>query len=344
MNLKELAQELGLSQTTVSRALNGYPEVAEGTRKRVESAAAQFGYRPSDRARSLALGKSMSVGHIIARSNKHEMVNPIFGDFLSGAGETYARHDYQMLLRVVDQHSDETEIYRELARRRTVDGVVVHGPSRDDPRLDLLREIGMPFIVHGRSSEVTQPYSWLDVNNRRAFRRATEFLFDLGHRRIALLNGLEDMDFAYRRRRGFLDAHAERGVDADTSMMFSDEMTEHFGYSTASALLDRDDAPTAILVSSVISAIGVRRAIMERGLVMGRDLSVITYDDNLSYFGNGGDVPIFTSTRSSVREAGRRLAELLLQSINDPDTGIVTELFEAELMVGQSTGPAPQRS
>ena len=344
MNLKELARELGLSQTTVSRALNGYPEVSEATRQRVRQVADRVGYMPSDRARGLALGKSMSIGHIISTSSKHEMVNPIFGDFLAGAGETYTRHGYQAVLRIVDQDQDEGEIYRELHRRRAVDGVILHGPLRVDDRIALLHEIGLPFVVHGRSSESPIPYSWLDVNNRSAFRRATHFLCDLGHRRIALLNGLEVMDFAYRRRAGFEDACRDRGLTPDPALMFSDEMTEDFGYRVTRRVMAMDEPPTAILVSSMISAIGVRRAAHDLGLVLGRDLSVITHDDVLSYLRNGTDVPIFTATRSSVREAGRRLAEVLMQAIAAPGTGVVTELFEAELTVGQSTGPAPARN
>lgn len=93
--------------------------------------------------------------------------------------------------------------------------------------------------------------------------------------------------------------------------------------------------------SSMILALGARRAIEEAGLTIGRDVSVITHDDELSYLRNGGDIPIFTATRSSVRDAGRRLAEMLLADIANPFTQPQTELLEAELMVGQSTGPAP---
>jgi LacI family transcriptional regulator len=91
----------------------------------------------------------------------------------------------------------------------------------------------------------------------------------------------------------------------------------------------------------MIVALGVRRAIEEAGLVIGRDVSVITHDDALSYLRNGGDVPIFTATRSSVRDAGRQLAEMLIAQIQKPLLAPQTQLLEAELMVGQSTGPAP---
>ena len=111
MTLKELSDMLGLSPTTVSRALNGYPEVNETTRARVQAAASKHGYRPNSRAKGLATGKSMVIGHVIPSSSQHEMVNPIFGDFVAGAVKTYAEHGYDMMFTNADDTSIE-EAYR----------------------------------------------------------------------------------------------------------------------------------------------------------------------------------------------------------------------------------------
>ncbi|MDA7424621.1 substrate-binding domain-containing protein [Thalassococcus lentus] len=340
MNLKELSEHLALSQTTVSRALNGYPEVSEKTRERVHQAAKELNYSPNARAKSLATGRSQTIGHVIPVSTQHEMVNPVFGDFVAGAGEAYVQQGFDMMLTLVDDN-DEEDAYRKIKARGNVDGIIVHGPRMQDSRIALLTELGLPFVVHGRASDVTTPYNWLDTNNTRAFRRATDFLLDLGHRRIALINGLEVMDFAHRRRGGYEDALKKRGVDPDPALMRSEEMTEIFGYRSASEMLAMESPPTAFLVASMMIAIGVRRAIHEAGLEMGRDVSVITHDDDLSYIKNGHDVPIFTATRSSVRTAGTRVAEMLMQQIKNPDSDPQTELMEAELIIGTSTGPAP---
>ncbi len=345
MNLKQLAATLGLSQTTVSRAMNGYPEVSEATRARVHAAAARYNYRPNTRARSLATGRSMTIGHVIPISTKHEMMNPVFSDFIAGAGEAYARAGYDMMLSIVPDDM-EGEAYRALARRQSVDGIVIHAGDR---RIALLQEIGLPFVVHGRASANADGpasddplgFSWVDINNRRAFARATELLCDLGHRRIALINGLEEMDFAQRRRQGFEGTLVARGIAANPNWMCSDEMTEHFGHDSAARMLAASPAPTAFLVSSMIPAIGVRRAVEAAGLKLGRDISVITHDDALSYLGNGTDVPIFTATRSSVRDAGRIAGTMLLEQIADPDARPRHTMLEAELMLGASTGPAP---
>jgi LacI family transcriptional regulator len=342
MNLKSLSDLLGLSQTTVSRALNGYPEVSEKTRIKVQEAARRHNYSPNTRAQSLATGRAMAIGHVIPMSNNHEMVNPIFGDFIAGAGESYSKAGYDMLLSVVAD-SDEEQAYRRMAARGSVDGIIVHGPRKDDPRVKLLQEIGLPFVVHGRMMGNADGYSWLDINNTRSFQRATDLLLDLGHRRIALVNGLENMDFAARRRAGYQEALAKRGIAPDPTLMCSDEMTEQNGFSAAKSLLSQTNAPTAFLVSSYITAVGVNRAIEQAGLALGTDVSLVTHDDDLSYLRNGGDIPLFTATRSSVRSAGRQCAKILLQSITSQSTEPVQELWETELTLGSSTGPAPNR-
>ena len=340
MNLKELASRLGLSPTTVSRALNGYPEVNETTRERVVAAARRHNYRPNARAIRLATGRAMAVGHVIPVVTHNEIMNPIFGDFMAGSGEVYARNGYEMILSVVPDEQEETT-YRDLVSRGTVDGVILHAPRTNDPRIRALKELDLPFVVHGRSTGSGLDYNWVDVNNRRAFQRATEFLLDLGHRRIALVNGLETMDFAVRRRTGYGDALGARGVDLDPALMTSSDMTEIAGWRAAEHALDLGVPATALLCASMLQGMGVRRAIEGRGLKMGRDVSVIIFDDDLSYMRNGDDVPIFTATRSSVKEAGRLAAEMLLAVVGQPDLPPQHRLLEAELILGQSTGPAP---
>lgn len=341
MNLKDLANQLGLSPTTVSRALNGFPEVNEETRLRVADAARRVNYRPNARAKGLATGRANAIGHVIPISTRHEIVNPIFGDFIAGAGEIYSQLGYDMILTIVPD-DEQDRAYREIRSKGNVDGIIVHGPTEDDRRIPLLSELGLPFVVHGRATGAKLAYSWCDVNNARAFHRATNFLLDLGHRRIALVNGLEFMDFAIRRRRGYVEALTERGLPIDPALMVQGEMTEHHGYQAAYSMLRSATPPTAFLTSSLLSAMGVRRAVEDSGLVMGRDVSVVTHDDELGYLKNGEGEPIFTATRSSVREAGRRSAAMLIDLINSPNAEPRNELLDAVLVVGNSTGPALQ--
>jgi len=340
MNLKQLSLHLGLSPTTVSRAINGYPEVNEETRLRVQAAAKQFNYQPSHHATRLATGKSRAIGQVIPLS-EHMMINPHFSDFIAGAGETYSQAGYDMVLSVVKEGEEES-VYRNFARDGRVDGIIVNGPRQDDVRINILLEMDLPFVVHGRTMQDEHRYSWLDVNNSRAFERATQFLIELGHRRIALVNGFETMSFAQRRRDGYLRALKAHGIAPDPDIMFSGEMIEPQGYQAIKQLLSVNNPPTAVLTSSMLSALGAHRAMQDSGIKLGVDMSLITFDDQLSFLSNSGDIPLFTSLRSSIQTAGKRLAEMLINQINHPKQAPIQELWDAELVLGNSTSPLKQ--
>lgn len=340
MKLKELSRILNLSATTVSRALNGYPEVNAETRARVLAAARRHGYVANRPAQRLATGRSMAIGHVVSLG-QHQVINPIFSDFLLGAGEVYSREGYDMILSVVPE-AKEGEVYETFARRRTVDGALITSTRTHDGRIDLCQSLGLPFVAHGRDDRPEDSYSWVDINNRRAFRRATELLLDLGHRRIGLINGFAFQSFAQRRQTGYEEALAARGVAFDPDLLRGDEMTEPFGADSAHELLALPDPPTALLASSFPIALGVARAVRERGLTPGRDVSIVAHDDDLSFFPNTGAVPLFTATRSSIRAAGHRAAEMLIARINAPDAPHVQDLWEVELTIGLSTGPNPR--
>ncbi|NRA55417.1 MAG: LacI family DNA-binding transcriptional regulator [Gammaproteobacteria bacterium] len=340
MNLKQFSEILKLSQTTVSRALNGFPEVSEKTRNRVLSAAAQYNYHPNTQAKSLATGRSMAIGHVLP-INKQEIINPIFADFIAGTGEILSRSGYHMAVTVVEDEGEEAA-YRNMASNKSVDGVILHGPKENDSRITLLQELGIPFLVHGRAQNTEQAYSWFDINNRRAFKNATELLLKLGHQRIALLNGLEYMDFAVRRRQGYEQALNLAGIPTDTTIMRSEQMMEPYGYHATLEIMQQPNPPTAFLVSSVITAMGVQRALLKLGLRLAEDVSIVIHDDQLSFLPADEVNPLFTASRSSIKEAGKRCAQMLLEQINNPNSPPLTELWEAELVIGESTGPAPQ--
>ena len=338
--LKDLAAELGLSPTTVSRALNGFPEVSDATRRRVFEVAGRLNYRPSARARSLATGRTMTIAHILTFSGAHELMNPVYGDFLAGASETYQRAGYHIHLAVVAD-GDQERVFRDLAAERSVDGVLLQSPLTGDHRISLLMDIGLPFVVHGRASIGDDSgYCWVDVNNREAFRTATERLLDLGHERIGLVNGLETMDFARRRREGCETALAGAGLALDPDHCAQGEMTESYGYAAARKMLATEKPPTAILSASFIPALGISRAIAESGRVIGRDVSLLTYDDDLSYLKNGDGQPIFAAVRSSVRDAGQIAAGLLLEQIATGRAAPRAHLLEVDLIDGPSIGPS----
>lgn len=338
INLKSLSELLGLSQTTVSRALNGYPEVSEKTRLRVTGMAKRYNYQPSSSASKLARGRTHTIGHVIP-PNSDIFFNPYFSDFIAGAGALYAKNNYEVLLHAAATPDEET-VYRELAQSKRVDGVVVHEPKINDPRIALLKEIELPFVVHGRSDNTDIDYSWLDVDNYEAIFRATEFLIKLGHRRIGFINGPEIMNFATSRRQGFEGAMEQNDLAVMKGHLFNDNMVESSGYSAAQAMLNHDQPPTAIVTSGILMAMGAQRAISDAGKKLGIDISIIAYDDCLSFLNTSSamDTPLFTCMRSSIREAGKKVAAMLIAQIEKKGSIATHELWKAELVIGKSTG------
>jgi LacI family transcriptional regulator len=341
MNLKQLAKHLNLSQTTVSRALNGYPEVGAETRRRVDEAARKVGYRPNPHAMRLATGRAHAIGHVLP-SDRMLQIDPHFSDFIAGAGDVYSANGFDVMLHVGGSEDEQT-VYRRYAQSGAVDGVVVMGPRLNDWRIELLTELELPFIVHGRVGDKDDGYAWLDIDNRGAFRQATKLLTDLGHRRIGLVNGNEAFTFATHRRQGYEDALTAIGLRPDPIIITSDAMTEEFGYRHTKRLLTLDDRPTALLYSSMLFVSGAIRAAHELNLKIGSDVSLIAHDDGLPFLNAEGLVPALTTVRSSIRSAGSRVAELLIAMINDPEGEQPHELWNVDLIVRGSTGPVTRR-
>ena len=340
MNLKQLSQLLGISQTTVSRALNGYPEVSAETRRRVMEAAEKTGYRPNAAAQRLATGKVGSIG-LVMPIGEHHRSDVHFGEFLSGLGEEASRSGFHLVIMPTEPEK-EREALRGLAASGSVDGIYLAYMKKNDARIAMMQSLSLPFLVHGRSVGVEEDYPYLDVDNEGAFRDATQLLIQLGHSRIGLLNGPEGYDFTYRRCLGVEKALAANGLALHPNNKRHGSMTDEEGYLGMEALLSRPEKPTAILCASTALALGAIRSLNQRGLKPGKDISLIAHDDVLPLLKpDNFSVPL-TTTRSSLRAAGVRVGQRLINRIKFAQMEPHQELWKAELVVRSSTGPAPK--
>jgi LacI family transcriptional regulator len=337
MNLKELARNLGLSQTTISRALNGYPEVNADTRARVKEAAARLGYRPNASARQLATGRVGAIG--IVYSTEYGF-GPHTGEFLGGLGARLAKDDVDVLVSTCETTEDEMSIYRRAAASKKVDAFIVHSPMPHDRRVKLLHELRLPFVLHGRT-ESLRAAAWLDIDNASVTETATNHLLDLGHREIGLINGPRELTFSTHRVVGYRNALAMRGIRMNPDLIAYGAFTDEVGFRLAQAMLKRSPRPTAILAGSMMTALGVFRAVRARGLTLGRDVSMVAHDDVFPYLNADTMVPKMSTTRSPIRAAGARIGELVLQMLAGKAPETIHELWPVELILRESTGPAP---
>jgi LacI family transcriptional regulator len=337
VNLKQLSQHLGLSQTTVSRALNGFPEVGETTRRRVIEAAERFHYRPNASARNLATGRAGAIGLVVSPDH-HHLIDPLFTDFLAGVAERAAETETDVL--VSSTMGDEAGAYRRLARTRSVDAVILSAPLLEDGRIALLQELGLPAVVHGRTASPLT-YAFVDIDNRGAFERATGLLADIGHRRIGLVNGEAGITFTAHRRQGWEDALSARGLEAPDGLSLGAPMTEENGYRMARRLLELDPAPTALLCSSIFLALGAMRAARDMGRTIGGDLSLIAHDDGVEAIRPSTLTPALTTTFSPIRAAGARIAEIALALVGGEAASALQEVWPVDLVYRSSVSPPP---
>lgn len=336
VNLKTLSERLGLSQTTVSRALNGYPEVSEKTRRRVTEAACMHGYRPNVNARRLATGRVGAVGVFLPALGTVE-VGPHTSEFLSGLATRLARAEIDILVMPLES-GDETAAYRRLVTSKRVDAVVVRSAGIRDERIDTLSDVGLPFVLHGRTDAKT-PHAWLDIDNEGALFAATSHLLELGHRRIGIINGPRGMSFSECREKGYARALDQRGIRTDPTLVFNGLFTDETGSLATRDFLGLANPPTAILAGSMMTALGAMRAVRAAGLELGKDVSLIAHDDVFPYLDPDKMAPSLSTTQSSIRDAGDRIGEMVIQLLNGAPIEDLQEVWPVELVLRESTRP-----
>lgn len=340
VNLKQLSEIVGLSQTTISRALNGYPEVSEKTRLKIMEAARNHGYRPNRTAQNLALGKAGIVGFVM-NTNSASPVDPHFMQYLGGIGETALERGFDLQ---ICPSTDESELttYQRLKDSGQVDAVIVSSPYIDEPRIAALIKMGLPFIVHGRSETEIEHYDFLDIDNEDAFYKAGKHLIELGHKKIALINGPLALTFAHHRQLGLERALSEHGLSLSAHHQYNGEMSERLGYSATKHMLESKDAPTAIICASMLLALGTVRAASDLKRQIGSDISVIAHDDDFPYLSPENFRTPITTTHSPIRDAGKRIMEKLADKLEHKETAPQNEIWPVELVIRASTGQPKQ--
>lgn len=332
MNLKSLADKLGMSKTTVSRALNGYPEVSEVTRERVLRAAQESGYQANPMARSLAVGRSNVLGTIYPLLPA-DLGDAMFLEVVGGMSEALEQQRMNFIIAPVSP-ANEMPSYEQMVRGRRVDGLVVSRTLVHDERIAYLARAGFPFIAHGRT-ELDAPYAWFDYDNEAGIRMAVERLLALGHQRVAMVSAPLAMNFAAQRRASFLATLAAAGLAADPRYLVDDCIERRAGHAAVQALLATSPRPTAIVVDNHLAGVGAVRALLDAGIAIGKDVSLIVWGSMADTL---ADIDVTTIDQPNARAAGRRMADMLLARINGKPAASLQELWQPVLTAGATVG------
>ncbi len=335
VTIEALARELGLAKSTVSRALNGYPDIAEETRSRVQAAALASGYAASSLARSLKRGRVDTVGIVLPGAHL-DIGSPFLVQFLRGATKVLEGRGVDLLVANAAAPERWQETYDRLIVTRKVDGFILTRTLSDDPRIAYLREKGAPFVAFGRTAGA-EDFAWLDVDCGAAAGDAAAHLAALGHHRIGHVAAPESVNFARLRREAVREKLTALGL-YEPSLIVEAGMTADDGRRATTTLMGLARPPTALICDLDLLAFGAMAALRDLNLTVGSDVSVLGY----------GDIPLADlhspplSTWSQDSEtAGGWVAEMLLALINGTAPEILQRLRPADfLRRGSDSAPA----
>jgi DNA-binding LacI/PurR family transcriptional regulator len=310
--IARLAQELGISTGTVSRALNGKADVSDATRQLVLQTAKRLGYAPNQAARTLAQGTTKSVGFMMDLDRETAASSEYFfmGVF-DGVQSVLAESGLDLLVLPRPTKANSLDFLRRYVSRGVFDGMILAATQRIDPRIELLESAGIPFVTLGRSSS-GKDYPWIDLDFEGVAHAAIDRLVAAGHRRIAVTIPTGGINFGPLFEAAYRDALERHGLPFDPALVFAMGRNEDAGYGLVDEMAALPDPPTAILLIFETLAIGIYRRLAELGKVPGRDLAIIGFRDEptVRFL-----VPSLTCFSASLHDLGEDLARALLSRI-----------------------------
>ena len=311
--IRQLAEHLDISIGTVSRALNGKPDVNEETRRRVLEAAEQLGYVANQAGRSLRKGATGIIGFMMQTG--HDITgqgDTFFMRVFDGMQTVLTRHKLDLVALLCSSEEDPDDYLKRIVARGFADGIILSATRFQDPRFELLHKTKIPFITLGRSqTDVGQP--WYDLDFEGMAEDAIERLVARGHRRIAMSRPHGDINLGHVFENHCRVALARHGLELDPANVYRSGPNEPGGYHVAQQVMKSRDRPSAIILLNEATVVGFYRGLQEVGLKPGKDIAVIGQYSPQAQFLN----PVLTCFRPDLRALGVALAESLLATMPD---------------------------
>jgi DNA-binding LacI/PurR family transcriptional regulator len=327
-----VAERAGVSKSLVSLVMRGSPKVSEARREAVLEAARELGYRPNLIARGLAEKRTRTLGVLVS-----DLHNPFFAEVVDGLQERARDDGFRILIGSGRQDAEEEREALESFLEQRVDGVVLLSPVVKRNVLTSAAE-EVPTVVVARHGRPISHADSVVTDEQVGTRLAVEHLTELGHTRIAHIDGGEGASAA-ERRRGYEEAMEEAGL-GDRVRIEPGTYTGDGGYEGMLALLGDERPPTAVLAANDLAAVGALTALEERGLKVGEDVSLVGYDD--SYLARIPHISL-TSVAQPRLELGQLAFDAFERRFDAPGRRATKRVVEPRLVVRGSTGPPPGR-
>lgn len=337
LTLEEIGRLAGVSRSTVSRVINGQPDVSAEAKKRVLAVIDDTGFQPNQAARSLVSSRTNVLGLVIPSTVHNLFTDPYFGRLIQGITKASNTAGQTLSLFLFENEREEMELYPRVIASGLLDGLIVTATRVGDPLVERLVRDRVPFVMVGRPD--SDDIAHVDVDNRGGARVGTEHLLGHGRSRIAMVAAPWNTTTGADRLAGFLDAMNEAGVEVPRSLVVEGDYTSQGGYEAMNRLLG--DRPDAVFCASDTMALGVLRALADAGLRCPEDVALVSFDGLLEADESGLSI---TTVQQPVRRTGEEAVGLLLDLVGDGAPVPVRRTLSTELVVRRSCGCAAEET
>lgn len=332
ITLKDIAQRVGKSVTTVSRALHDFDDVSPETKTEIHQVAEELGYIPNIHAQRLQKQRTDTIGFIMPTFGPR-FSDPFFSEFLAGIGNQASNLGYDLLVSATAPGTLELQAYKKNVQSPRVDGFIIVRTRQEDQRIKFLSQNKIPFVAFGRVLDGND-YSYVDEDGETGMNLITRHLTDLGHQQIGYLDAPPDLMFGHYRRQGFLAGLQDNNLELDPELILIGDLTQRAGYELGIELLTSDKPPTAIVACNDLMALGAISAAQQMGLEVGKDVAITGFD-NIPLAEHCH--PPLTTVHQPIYQIGEMVCEMLIKTVRGEALEEKQIILQPSLMIRQST-------
>lgn len=331
--IKDIAKAAQVSVTTVSRALNGYSDVNETTRRKIIQISNELGYSPNMAARSLISKKTKTLGLLLSNITRDSSKDNIAYEVLCGINDRSGEHDYDLVLFSTTPQKQKMKSYKTLCKERGVDGVIIMGMRLDDPYLKEIVSSDIPCVLI--DIKLNGPHvNYVTSDNKNGAAAAVQHLVECGHRHIAMINGHSQADVSRLRLEGYREALESFDIPYNDAYVYDGSFSETGGREAVQKLLSAHPEVTAVFCASDLMALGALQGVKELGVKVPEDISMIGFDNiNTTAY----CTPALTTVHQQKYEMGCHAAQTLIDLLEGRETNhsvmLETELIKRDSVI-----------
>lgn len=328
--IKDIARAANVSITTVSRALNGYSDVNENTRKKIIRISEELGYSPNMAARSLIIKKTKTIGLLLSGITRTSVKDNMAFEILCGMSDRAGELDYDLVLFSTTSQKQKMKSYKSLCLERGVDGVIIMGMRLDDPYLQEIVESSIPCVLIDIPLQ-GKNVGYVTTDNVQGAFKAVDYLLRKGHRHIGMINGHEQAAVSINRLEGYKQGLEKSKVPFREEYVVDGSFSEQGGFEGAIKLLMRHPEITALFCASDLMAIGALQSLKTSGKNVPNDISIVGFDNIMM---SAYCYPPITTINQNKYEMGYYSAQMLIDMLegrnNQRQLTLQVELVERE--------------